>query len=380
MSKQKILIIRNAAPYDFGGAERMPVFIARELERYNFEVTILTRSKKLLAFAHEQNVKTIRTWWWARQNWDSWRVLLFPIYLAWQVILFIYYTFLFARLRPSVVSPQSKDDYIAVTLAARILGITVSWTDNGDLKFIWMNHEVWYKNPVGKLVYFTAHGAHSIIAPSNNEIRLVAANIPSSPILKKFTLIYNGLVDQPPNLKTKKSIDFISTARLVADKGIRELIEAFKQLVAEHPSATLAIVGDGPERDIFKKQAKNIPGITFYGHQTNPLNFLDKSKIFVLPTYHEAFGVAVAEACMKSLPVIATDIGGIPEIIDNQKNGLLVPVKDTPSLYRAMNELYNDSSRQKSFGQAGRKKFLTHFELSILVKDFYVPHYKKGRT
>jgi len=375
MSNQKILIIRNASSYDFGGAERMPVFIARELERHDFEVTILTRSKKLLAFAHDQGVKTIRTWWWSRQNWDSWRIVLFPIYVAWQLILFVYYIVLFARLQPSVVSPQSKDDYIAATVAARLLGITVSWTDNGDLKFIFMNHAVWYKNPVGKLVYLTAHAAHSIITPSKNEEQLVAANIPSSPILKKFTLIYNGLVDQPPNTKTKKSIDFISTARLVTDKGIGELIEAFRQLVSTYPTAKLAIVGDGPERDTFKKQAKNIPGITFYGYQKNPLDFLDMSRIFILPTHHEAFGVAVAEACMKSLPVIATDIGGIPEIIDNHKTGVLVPVKDVESLHEAMSKLYNDGPLQKSLGEAGREKFLTHFELSTIVKESYIPLY-----
>lgn len=380
MSNKKIFLIRNAAVSDFGGAERMPVFIAQELERYDFEVTILSRSRKLLEFAREQDVKTIRTWWWSRQNWDSWRVLLFPIYMVWQIILFVYYVTLFVRLRPSVVSPQSKDDFIAGTLAARFLGIFVSWTDNGDLKFILKNHNVWYKNPVGKLVYLAAHAAHSIITPSNNETHLVADNIPSSPILKKFILIYNGIVDQPPNKKTEKNIDFISTARLVTDKGIGELIEAFRQLATNYPAATLAIVGDGPERDRFKKQAKDIPGITFYGHQANPLHFLDRSRIFILPTHHEAFGVAVAEACMKSLPVIATNIGGIPEIIDNHKSGLLVPVKDAESLFYAMTTLYNDSRLQKSLGQAGREKFLTHFELSAIIRKCYIPLYKRGRS
>lgn len=379
MSNQNILIIRNAASYDFGGAERMPVFIAQELDRHDFTVTILTRSKKLFTFASERDIKVIRTWWWSQQDWNSWRVAFFPIYIVWQILLYIYYLALFIRLRPSLVSPQSKDDYIAATFAARTLNTPVSWTDNGDLKFIFVNHNKWYKNPVGKLVYLAAHAAQSIIIPSNNESRLIAANIPSSRILKKFTLIYNGLTDQPPITTSKKSIDFISTARLVSDKGIGELIEAFRRLVTDHPSATLAIVGGGPERSKFEDQSRGIPGITFYGHRSDPLPLLDASKIFILPTHHEAFGVAVAEACMKSLPVIATDVGGIPEIVDNNKSGILIPVNKIDSLYRAMEKLYSDARLQKSFGKAGRKKFLTHFELSTIVRESYVQLYKNGQ-
>ena len=82
---------------------------------------------------------------------------------------------------------------------------------------------------------------------------------------------------------------------------------------------------------------------------------------------------------MKSLPVIATDVGGIPEIVDNNKSGILIPVNKIDSLYRAMEKLYSDARLQKSFGKAGRKKFLTHFELSTIVRESYVQLYKNGQ-
>lgn len=374
MPSRKAIIIRNAAKKDFGGAERIAVFMARELEKHDFETIILSHSEKVLSFAQQKGVKHIRSWWWPHQDWSGWRVLLSPIYVLWQIVLLLYYVILFITLRPTVVSLQSKDDFIAGTFAARILGVKVFWIDHGDLKAVWMNHGVWYKNPVGKLVYLASHAIRTIAVASKNEAGLISSNIPNSPILKKFKLIYNGTFDNYG--QAEKTIDFISTARLVTDKGISELIEAFAMLVKKHPSATLAIVGDGPERHKFKKQAASVPGITFYGHQAEPLKFLEKSKIFVLPTHHEAFGIAVVEACMEELAVIATDVGGIPEIIDDNKSGLLVPVKDSEILYEAMDRLYKDARLQRLLGKNARQKFLAKFNLDEIIEKKYAPLFK----
>lgn len=371
MSQNKIILIRNAAKADFGGAERMPVFISRELKRYGFETIILSGSKKLLHFAKQQNVSYIKSWWWPRQNWSGWRAALVPIYILWQVVLFFYYMRLFISLRPSVVSLQSKDDFIAGTFAARVLNIKVFWIDHGDLKAIWMNHNLWYKNPVGKLVYLASHIVSYIVVASKSEVRLISNKVPGSLVIQKLKLIHNGMFDTYNT--SKKTIDFISTARLVTDKGVGELIEAFSRVVKKHPSATLAIVGDGPEREKFKQQARGIPGITFYGHQSNPLKFLEKSRIFILPTHHEAFGVAVVEACMEGLAIIATDVGGIPEIISDSKSGILVPVKDIDSLYKAMDRLYKDVRLQRSLGKAARQRFLDKFNFSEIIKRDYLP-------
>lgn len=374
MVQKKVVIIRNAAKTDFGGGERVPVFIAQGLKDHGIDSIILSHSQKLLDFAKSQGVKHKKSWWWAQQDWSGKRALLFPLYITWQFILFGYYVILFIFLRPSCVSLQSKDDFVAGTFAARMLGIRVFWIDHGDLKAIWLNHRIWYKNPVGKLVYFASRGVNTIAVASKNELGLISANIPSSPVLKKFKLIYNGTVDSYK--KVEKSIDFISTARLVEDKGISELIDAFAMLVKKHPTATLAIIGDGPDRDRFIRRSQGIPGIKFYGHQTDPLKFLEKSKIFILPTHHEAFGVAVVEACMEGLAIVATDIGGIPEIVEKNKSGILVPVGDTERLYKAMCVVYKDVELQKSLGSAARSRFVKKFNFSEIIKNDYLPLFR----
>lgn len=377
MSKT-VLMIRNAAASDFGGAERMPVFIAKELEKYGLKPMILSRSKKLLSFAETQRVQYRKSWWWSQQDWSGWRAGLFVVYFFWQLTLCVYYFGAFLYLRPFVVSPQSKDDFIAATFAARLLGIKVFWIDHGDLKAIWMNHHIWYKNPIGKLVYLASKCTHSILVASKSESKLIEDAVPGSPVIKKFRVVYNGVFDN--YTKSDKSIDFISTARLVTDKGIGELIDAFKKLSIKYPQATLAIVGDGPERSKFVKQAKGVKGITFYGHQENPLDYLKKSRIFVLPTHHEAFGVAVVEACMMGIPTVATSVGGIPEIITHEKSGLLIPAKDPSALHTAMEKLYIDQKLQEKLGAFARRQFLDRFELSEVVKNDYLLFYEGRRS
>ena len=375
MSK-KALIIRNAAPTDFGGAERVPIFIAKELTKYNFEVLILSRSSKLLSFAEQEGVPSKRSFWWSRQNWSGAKALLFPVYIAWQVILFFYYVVVFRNERPSVVHLQSKDDFIAGTFAAKLLNIPVFWSDYADLKHIFMNHSTWYKNPIGKLVYFSAQFTSKIIVVSKEDLRAVAKLLPDGSVKDKLLVIYNGVFDTYKD--TKKSIDFISTARLVTDKGIRELLEAFALVRKDNPKATLAVVGDGPESNTFHELAKklNVSGVTFYGHQKNPLEFLEKSRIFVLPTYHEGFSIALLEACMQGLAVITTNVGGNPEIIDNKKNGLLVKARNSHDLYLAMQELMQSPKNAQRLGKSARAKYLASFNFETIIREEFLPLYE----
>ncbi len=373
---KKALIIRNASPTDFGGAERVPVFIAKELLKHKFEVLVLSRSAKLLAFAKKENVQSKRSFWWARQNWSGPRVFLFPIYLVWQLILFFYYVILFRNERPTVVHLQSKDDFIAGTFAARLLNIPVFWSDYADLKHIFMNHSIWYKNPVGKLVYFAAHFTPKIVVVSKEDLRTVTSLIPNGTVKDRLVVIYNGVFDSYK--KHTKSIDFISTARLVTDKGIKELLEAFASLTKDFPEVTLSIVGDGPESASFKNQAKllNLKGVTFHGHQDNPLEFLEKSRIFILPTYHEGFSIALLEAFMEGLAVVTTNVGGNPEIVDDKQNGLLVPAKNVERLYLAMRELIQNPEIAQNLGRAARKKYMDNFNFEIIIRDKFIPLYE----
>lgn len=363
--------------YDFGGGERVPVFIAREVSKYSdLKPIILSRSQKLINFADKESVLNMKTWWWSRQNWSGIRTLLIPIYVIWQIILYFYYIILFLKLNPLVVHLQSKDDFIAGTFAARTLRIRVLWSDYADLKHIFLNHRIWYKNPIGKMVYFAAHFAEKIIVVSKEDKALISQNIPNGSIKNKLHVVYYGAFDSYKKVTKNKAFTFISSSRIVTDKGIKELIEAFNKLNKIYPDITLNILGDGPEKKHFETLASSNKSINFLGYKANALDYVNKGHVFIIATYHEGFSIALVEACMLGMPIIATKIGGNPEIIRDHETGLLIPIKDSSKLFDAMELLYKNNELRQTLSKNARDEYLNKFQFDQIIRKEIIPLYK----
>lgn len=140
---------------------------------------------------------------------------------------------------------------------------------------------------------------------------------------------------------------FCFVGRVVKDKGINELMYAFDKLNQEYDSIALLIVGQLEETlDPISKESKSIlqnnPQIHYAGFQNDIRPYLAASNCFVLPTYREGFPNVVLQACSMELPCIVTDINGCNEIIEHNKNGLIVPPKEKEALYHAMKRVVND--------------------------------------
>jgi len=383
MNKKNVIIIRNANSYDFGGGERFPVFLASELLKLGYEPLIVSRSPKLLVFARDNKVKAVNGWWWQRQNWSGKNALLFPVYIVWQLLLTVWYFVLFMRKKPDVIHIQSKDDFISATIAGKILGKRIVWTDHADLKHIFMNVHIWNKNPVGKLVYWTAKHADAITLVSESERELVRKNLAvNDPILEKLHIIYNGIVDVSSKYKSKhnsKTFTFCTVSRMVTYKGIKEMIDAFVKLSGEYPNIKLIMVGDGPEEEKFEGMAKKYKNIEFLGYQSDPLGYMGDSDVYLHATYHEGFSVSLIEASMMNCPIIATAVGGNLEIIQDHQTGLLVPFKDVDALYDAMKELYNDKRLHDKLAKNAREQYVKRFQFDQIVKDEFIPLYEGGK-
>lgn len=374
---KNIAIIRNAYSYDFGGGERIPVHLASELSKYGYNPTIISHSPKLLAFAQELVVKNIKGWWWSRQDWSGYKILFTPVYFAWQVVLVIWYLFTFARLKPKIVHAQSKDDFIAVTLAARLLRIPVFWSDHADLKYVYQNLKVWYKNPVGKVVKFCDKFVRGIILTSKNDKRLIE-EATGAPLGENYLIIYNGVFDQSFGKDQKpdqNKIVFAATSRLVTAKGIGELIEAFSKVKKDHERAELWLFGEGPEEAKFKQQAEGIEGVIFKGFPDNALEQVASADVFVHPSYLEGFSISLIEAAMLGKPIIACAVGGNPEIV-NDKNGILIPARDAGALAAAMDKLASNKDLREELAKQSRATFEKDYNFEHIVKDKYLPLYE----
>ncbi len=376
--KGRLAVIRNAYSYDFGGAERLAAHIAQEAQTNGWTSYVVTHQEQLLRYAASLGLVTNTGWWWSRQNWGGKRALLFPIYIVWQLCLLGWYLQLFLQLKIDAVHIMSRDDFIAATLAAKILGKHVIWTDTADLKYIYKNMTVWYKNPVGRLVRFVGRWARAIILVSYSEKALIEKEL-SQTLPANYSVIHIAGRDEKvkPRARSaadKKAVIFCATSRMVTAKGIGELIEAFRRLSPEYPNVRLWLLGDGPERSRFEAMADN-PHIVFVGHTNKPLEYLAASDVFVHPSYHEGFSLAIAEAAMLGKPMVVTDIGGNPELV-NQGNGILIPIKNADALYQAMCSLVNNPALRQKLGQAARQDYVTKFDFATIMKKEIVPLYE----
>ena len=372
---KRVALIRNSYSFDIGGAEIFPVNLGELLILNDYEPVVLSANRKTLEMSSESGLRTVRSPWWSFQNFSRLGLLLFPVYLFWEVFLTLWYFLFFLIKRIDIIHPQSRDDFIASTLAAKILRKRVIWTDHADLKYIYMNHKTWYKNPVGKLVYFASKLADSVVIESFSEKNLIETSLGmKSP--DNYTVVYLGVVDsyKPTKRETNTPLTLVSTSRLVKAKGIRELIEAFTIIGSK--DTILKICGDGPDADYFKSLASGIKNIEFLGHVDDINSVLQNSDILIHPSYHEGFGLSLVEAEMFSLPIIACKVGSIPEIVEDGVSGILINPKDPEDLAAAMNLLVNDTDLRISMGQAGRKIFLKSFQFDIIVKKQFIPIYE----
>ncbi|WP_423818770.1 glycosyltransferase family 4 protein [Salinimicrobium sp. TIG7-5_MAKvit] len=137
---------------------------------------------------------------------------------------------------------------------------------------------------------------------------------------------------------------FVFVGRLVKDKGINELVQAFKNLVAENADTTLLLVGPfeqelDPITDENFEEIKSHPKIVTTGYQIDVRPYFAAADVLVFPSYREGFPNVVMQAGAMGLPSIVTDINGCNEIIREEENGLIIPVKDQQALFEAMKKI-----------------------------------------
>lgn len=151
---------------------------------------------------------------------------------------------------------------------------------------------------------------------------------------------------------------FGAAGRLVAVKGFDCLLRAFAAVVAAIPGARLEICGDGPLRGELEAQARRLgcdQAVTFLGWRRDYPAPAGGWDVFVQPSLEEGFGVALLEAMAQGLPAIASDVGGIPELVEPGVTGWLVPPGDDAGLARALLESLRTPSASRRMGDAARR-------------------------
>ena len=159
-------------------------------------------------------------------------------------------------------------------------------------------------------------------------------------------------------------------ARLEAEKGHRTLIDAWPLVLAAHPEAWLLVVGEGSERDSLEAQAASLGvsgRVVFTGRREDVPAVTAALDISVLPSYREAQGLSVLEAMALGRPVVASEVGGIPEMIEDGISGLLVPPNDAGALAEAVIRLLSDHPYADMIARRGHDLVHDRFCIELMV-------------
>ena len=160
-------------------------------------------------------------------------------------------------------------------------------------------------------------------------------------------------------------------ARLEAEKGHPTLLDAWPHVVAEFPTATLLVVGEGSRREALEAQAaaRGVAGsVVFTGRRDDVPAVTAALDVAVLPSYREAQGLTILEAMALSRPVVASRVGGIPEMIEDERTGLLVAPHDSAALATAIGRLLRDHPLADTLARAGHDLVHERFCVELMAR------------
>ncbi|PQL93241.1 glycosyl transferase [Apibacter adventoris] len=329
-----------------GGVQKVILDLLNNLSKDKFEFTLLLNLYQ--GELRNDIPKNVKLLYLTKGKEDfSKNPLLKKIQLAFRLLkLYLYKKF------PSF---QLKEKYdIEVASSYSEYDMTLNSSNKNSKKIAWFHSEVTYERLRSKsweyikkmkkfdYVVFCANQIRNLIEEkygitfSNSSVIYNAVHVDE---IKKKAEEYN--VDYG---KLKKPI-FCSIGRLHSRKGYEILVNVHARLINENYIHSIVIVGDGEEMDRLKKQVialKVEKTFKLLGTKLNPYPYLKAADYFVLPTKSEAYPLVINEALALEKPIISTRVGGIPEMIDNNFNGLLVNCNEE-EIYQGMKKFIQNS-------------------------------------
>lgn len=278
--------------------------------------------------------------------------------------------------KPTVVHSNSSKAGGLVSFAARLSGVPQilftahGWAFNED-RPRWQKLFIWF------LHYATVLLSHTTICVSS-AMKRDARHMPF--VGHKLHVIHNGVQEYP--MASREDAQMIlaphisfpiwigTIAELHPTKQVSVLIEAFARIQDAYPNATVVVMGEGSERMRLEELVR-LHGlqdrVRLRGHVEDASAYLNALDIFVLPSRSEGLGYVLLEAGLAHLPVIASNVGGIPEIIEDTVTGSLFPSADVDALAGLLVQYLDDAHLRARMGDALHKRVISDFSLEKMV-------------
>lgn len=258
-----------------------------------------------------------------------------------------------------------------------------------------LHYAVLGKRVSGAAVVMTFHGEGKggtrLPAPSEWEATdaVVAVSHAATESLRspgarsRLHVILNGVSPEPPardweavrrELGLEDRFVVVQVARIDPLKGHGTLIRAIAALRDRGLPVIALLVGDGPERDAMTRLAAELglgpDRVRFLGFRADVPDLLAAADAFALPSVTEGLPLSVLEAMAHRLPVVVTPVGGIPELVEEGRHGLYVPVGDAEALAAALARLAGDPALRRALGEAGFRRVREEFSFERMTRDY----------
>jgi glycosyltransferase involved in cell wall biosynthesis len=189
---------------------------------------------------------------------------------------------------------------------------------------------------------------------------------------EKVEVIHYGLDDlprpwgvNPADQVPREARVLLAVSRLEPQKGVDVAVRALPDVLAQHPNVHLVVLGEGPQRAELEQLTRSLEvPVHLPGRVPDVGAWLRRAELLVHPARWEGFGLALLEAMLASLPVVATNVSSIPEIVVHAETGLLVPPDDAAALAAALRRVLDNPS---DYGARGRARAETDFSVSRMT-------------
>ena len=368
MLRKKILFIITKS--EMGGAQRFLYDLITHLDTNNYEILAAAGGKgELLEKLGRENIKTVLIKHFSNIPGIK------------NILVFFEILFLIKNFKPIILYLLSSE----AGFSGAIAGSFYRLLSRRKIKIIYRIGGWAFKEPRNIVIKKTYLLAEKISAPFKNIIitnskfdrQLAIKNKIAKP--EKIVTIHNGLdVDNPKFLPQEEAREFLglknhiiigAIANLYKNKGLGYLIHAAAKI--NNPELKFVIIGDGPEREDLEQLIKETHlenSVFLLGYVDDAYKYMKAFDIFVLPSVKEGQPWTILEAMAAGVPIVATNIAGIPEMLENEKSGLLVEPADPDVLAGAIEQMLIHTSLARECAQNALATVRNKFSLANMVR------------
>ncbi len=279
------------------------------------------------------------------------------------------------RSAPDLVHTQLEFSNILGSIAARRLDIpTIATIHTLDRPRPWSGRAAHFR----LMAWTLKHRADRVVAVSESARIHVLGRAGLG--AKHTTTIHNGIdltdyssvgPDRRGRLREQWDIEpgapvVTTVAVLRPEKGVADMLDALPRLIERRPDLVYVVIGDGPARSALEQRTVDLglrSSVRFVGHSSDVAGALSAADYFVLPSHTEALPTVVIEAMASGLPIIATAVGGVPEMIESGSTGVLVEPHNPGHLADALARLLSSPRQASAMGRAARRAAAKRFDI-----------------